>query len=252
MNFEPSPELPPPDLATDNETSHLAKPVKARRSVFKTIMLVFLGLIVIGGIAAGGWYWYYFHASAFSPVELSSKEQLILNDKIELAGGDAVFVGAEALEPNDKPIVIRDSKELQAQREEDRRTIIFTEKEINAVLHHNTDLADKLYIDLKRDVIVAKVVYPVKEDVAIVGGKTLRANITMRIFLDENRQLQLTLDDLTVGGIPLPNAWLFDLKDKNLIELDGEPEGTGLLKRIADGIADFKIENGQIKIRLNE
>ena len=251
MNSDPSPNVPPPKINTD-----AVLPTKAssgsKRSRLKTIVFVMLALMVLVCLAGGGWYWYYFHASAFSPVELSRTEKLIINDKIELAGGDAVFVGPEALEANDKPIIIRDAKAEAARIQEDRRTIIFTEKEINAVLHHNTDLAEKLYIDLKSDAVVAKIVYPVEEGVAIVGGKTIRANITVRIFLDESRQLQFTLDDVTVGGIPLPNAWLFDLKDKNLIDLDGRPEGTGILKRIADGIADVKVENGQIRIRLNE
>ncbi len=252
MNSELPSKLPQPTIAAGSDSPLIAGSGSPNRNLFKTIALVFLALLIIAISAGTGWYWYYFHARAFSPVELSNKEQLVINDKIELAGGDAVFVGPEVLEPNDKAIIIRDGKSAPPPSEEDRKTIIFTEKEINGVLHHNTDLADKLYIDLKRDAIVAKVVCPVAEDVAVVGGKTLRANITIQIFLDENGQLQLTLDDVTVGGIPLPNAWLFDLKHKNLIELDGSPEGTGLLKRMADGIADFEVENGQIRIRLNE
>jgi len=204
---------------------------------------VILALFALLGAGAAGWYWYYFHGSAFSPVELSRNEQQVIDGKLELAGGDPVFAGTEVMEPNDKPIVLR---------EEDRRTIIFTEREINGLLHHNTDLAEKLYIDLKQNALVAKVIYPFKEETPVVGGKTLRLNITMKMFLDDRKKLQIALDDISVGGIPLPNAWLFDLKDKNLIDLDSSPEGTGLLKRIADGIDDFEVENGQIRIRLAE
>jgi len=247
MNSEkPFPEtpstLPSPDLTPENGSSSSGSATR-KRSPFKTIALIILALILLVGVGGAGWYWYYFHGRAFSPVELTQKEQQVIDGKLALAGGDAVFAGSEVLEPNDKPIIIR---------EDDRRTIIFTEREINGVLHHNTDLADKLYIDLKRDALVAKVIYPFEEDTPVVGGKTLRLNVTMKIFLDEDHKLQFALDDVSVGGIPLPNAWLFDLKDKNLIDLDGGPEGTGLLKRLADGIADFKVEDGQIRIRLNE
>lgn len=239
---ESSSSPPPSNSATDNP-SPSSVPTIQKRSRFKTIALIVLAVVLLVGGVSAGWYWYYFHGSAFSPVVLSQQEQQVIDGKLELAGGDAIFNASDVLEPNDKPIELRVN---------DPRTIIFTEREINAVLHHNTDLADKLYIDLKNDAIVARVVYPVQEDVAVVGGKTIRANITMQVFLDENRQLQIALGDVTVSGIPLPNAWLFDAKGKNLIDLDSGPDGTGILQRIADGIADFKVEKGQIRIRLNE
>jgi len=243
---DPPSKLPAPDLALDtkpatNQSSGTRS--RSRGGAFKSIAVVVLASVLLLGLAGGGWYWYYFHAKAFSPVELSKTEQQIVDGKLEVAGGDAVFAEPGLMEPNDNPVILR---------EEDRRTIVFTEREINGVLHHNTDLAEKLYIDLKRDALVAKVIYPFEEETPIVGGKTLRLNVTMKMFLDENGELQFTLDDVSVGGIPLPNAWLFDMKDKNLIDLDSSPNGSGLLKRIADGIADFKVENGQIRIRLNE
>lgn len=243
---DPPSRLPDPDLAAKAEPTAKqnggARPV-AKGSALKTISLVVLALVLVLGLAGGGWYWYYFHAKAFSPVELSKTEQQVVDGKLEIAGGDAVFAGDGVAEANDNPIILR---------EEDRRTIVFTEREINGVLHHNTDLAEKLYIDLKQDALVAKVIYPFEEETPIVGGKTLRLNVTMKMFLDEKGKLQFTLDDVSVGGVPLPNAWLFDMKDKNLIDLDDGPNGSGLLKRIADGIADFKVENGQIRIRLKE
>lgn len=247
MNAEKHPNQSPPsasspDMAASNVTPASA-PSALKRSRFKTIALVVLSIILLVGGVSAGWYWYYFHGPSFSPVVLTQHEQQVIDGKLELAGGDPIFSPSDVLEPNDKPIVVR---------EDDPRTIIFTEREINAVLHHNTDLAEKLYIDLKNDAIVAKIVYPVEEDVAVIGGKTLRANVTMQTFLDENGQLQIALGDVTVSGIPLPNAWLFDAKGKNLVDLDSGPDGTGLLKRIADGIADFKVEKNQIRIRLNE
>ena len=247
MNAEKHPNQSPPsasspDMAASNVTPASA-PSALKRSRFKTIALVVLSIILLVGGVSAGWYWYYFHGPSFSPVVLTQHEQQVIDGKLELAGGDPIFSPSDVLEPNDKPIVVR---------EDDPRTIIFTEREINAVLHHKTDLAEKLYIDLKNDAIVAKIVYPVEEDVAVIGGKTLRANVTMQTFLDENGQLQIALGDVTVSGIPLPNAWLFDAKGKNLVDLDSGPDGTGLLKRIADGIADFKVEKNQIRIRLNE
>ncbi len=248
-SIDPPPKPSSPDLAPDSPTPvgpaspTGGKGTRAKGRVFKTIALVGLASLLLLCLAAGGWYWYYFHARAFSPVELSEKEQKVVDGKLEIAGGDPVFAGEGAMEANEAPIVLR---------EHDRRTIIFTEREINGVLHHNTDLAEKLYIDLQRDALVAKVIYPFEEETPIVGGKTLRLNVRMKMFLDEKDALQFTLDDISVGGVPLPNAWLFDMKNKNLIDLDNGPNGSGLLKRIADGIADFKVENGQVRIRLNE
>ena len=238
----PTGKLPASDPSPENSASS-PDSVAIKRSPLKKIALIILALVVLVGGGATGWYWYYFHGNAFSPVELSQKEQQVIDGKLELAGGDAVFSGDAVLEPNDKPIILR---------EDDRRTIIITEREINGLLHHNTDLAERLYIDLKRDAIVAKMIHLFEDDAPVVGGKTLRLNVTMKIFLDEDRELQIALGDVTVSGIPIPNAWLLDMKNKNLIDLDSGPEGTGLLKRIGDGVADFKVENDQIRIRLNE
>jgi len=56
------------------------------------------------------------------------------------------------------------------------------------------------------------------------------------------------------GGVPMPNAWLGDIKNVNIFENASgvSREQSGFLKRLADGIEDFEVRDGEIRIRLAE
>jgi hypothetical protein len=60
-----------------------------------------------------------------------------------------------------------------------KREINFTERELNALLAKNTDLARKLAIDLSDDLVSAKLLVPIDEDYPILGGKTLRVRTSV-------------------------------------------------------------------------
>ena len=57
-----------------------------------------------------------------------------------------------------------------------KREITFSEKELNAMLAKNTDLADKAAIDLADNLASVKMIIPLDPDFPILGGKTLKAN----------------------------------------------------------------------------
>ncbi len=108
-----------------------------------------------------------FFPSAFRPVKLNAREESRLQLKIERLDFDT---RPPAAAPRG-PLVPEAYSETAADR-----TIRFTQREINALLAKNTDLADRVAIHLSRDLVSAKVLIPVDADFPVLGGKTLRVS----------------------------------------------------------------------------
>ena len=69
-----------------------------------------------------------------------------------------------------------------------------------------------------------------------------------RFLVDANElNPSVILDDLTVYGVSVPNAWLGELKGQNLFASLSGSVGDNAFSR---GIEDIKIENGLIEIQL--
>ena len=60
----------------------------------------------------------------------------------------------------------------------------------------------------------------------------------------------VALKGVSLGGIPIPNAWLGNLKNKNLVKGFGTEDG--FWKLFSDGVADLKVKDGHIQIKLKE
>jgi len=129
------------------------------------------------------------------------------------------------------------------------REIIFTERELNALLAKNTDLARKLAIDLSDDLVSAKLLVPVDEDFPILGGKILRVRTGVVFTYDKGKPVVI-LKGITIMGVPMPNAWLGGIKNIDLVKEFGADKG--FWKTFSDGVEDVKITEGHLKIRLKE
>jgi len=252
QNLPPTltPEVPNPEPVSQAQ----AVAPRAKASKATIVLCVLAGLILLLSVSVGIYYWYNFHGS-IKPTELSQPEQVVLSEKLEVVTGEPVEIHPDGMEASGvitthdgEPIEVDDDK-IYA---DDRRTLILTEREINGFLHHNTDLAERIHIVLGTNTITAKTITHFQPETPMVGGKTLRVNFTLGAYLDANGRFALEVRDISAGGVPVPNAWMGDIKNKNLIDLGDNPEGSGILQKIAEGIADFKVENGQIRIRLNE
>ena len=109
-------------------------------------------------------------------------------------------------------------------------------------------LGDQVHIDLARNAVHARVRTDLAPDLPVVGGKTLRAKA--RFLVQDRMGLPaIILDDFTLWGVSLPNAWLANLKGQNLIETCAAEIGHNA---IADGIESFVISPGEIAITLAE
>lgn len=208
------------------------------------IRLVHVVLIVIVAVAvtAGITYWLltiYIFQKEFQPVELAAREERVLESKLRAIGIDSPGrdTGAPYLEP--EPY-----SEVGASRE-----IAFTERELNAMLATNTDLARKLAIDLSDDLVSAKLLIPLDEDFPVLGGKTLRVNAGLELAYRDGRPV-VVLKGVSLMGVPIPNAWLGNMKNVDLVQ-EFEAD-RGFWKSFADGVDHIHVEKGRMIVRLKE
>lgn len=217
------------------------------------------GLIVVSAIIAAGVtiviFKTYFFPSEFTPVTLNPHEEQVLTTKLERLdsiGADVKLPGKDILE---KPSIAGRADSRAALEPEPysekgiKREINFTERELNALLAKNTDLAKKLAIDLSYDLVSAKLIVPVDEDFPVLGGKTLRVRTGVAFTYDKGKPVVI-LKGVTIMGVPLPNAWLGGIKNIDLVKEFGTDKG--FWKTFSDGVEDIKIEDGHLKITLKE
>jgi hypothetical protein len=240
---------PPPAIAAPAAVS----PTRKRRGFFFYAgwILLFLALAGLAGVgAAAWWYQHNFHASPFKPVVLSPEQQKTVDLKIEALNPPDSSLPPGLVDPAGDERIQRTPAEAPPETAEDlaRRTLVFTETEINGVLHHNSNLGEYLDIELDHRHIGARAIVPFPPDAPFIGGKTLRLRLSLRTFLDETGRLAIIVQDVTVGGVPLPGAWLGGLKGANIV--DEYSAEHGLLKALADGIEHFEVQDDKMTIVL--
>lgn len=182
---------------------------------------------------------YFLFPGKLEPVELSQKEETKLNSKLKQFGLPTLPSNS-----NNATIEPEPYTEVGANRE-----INFTEKELNAMLAKNTELADQIAIDLSENLASAKMVIPLDPDFPILGGKTLKVNAGTELSYANGRPTVI-LKGVKVWGVPIPNAWLGNLKNVDLVKEFGGDEG--FWKSFADGVDNISVGEGQLKIKLKE
>ena len=213
------------------------------RSGLRWPQVVLIILITIA-VTAGITYWvlaHYLFLKEFKPVQLKHQEELVLNRKLRAIGIDlqdgVPATGPATLEPERY-------SEVGASRE-----VAFSERELNAMLAKNTDLAQKLAIDLSDDLVSAKLLVPLEQDFPFLGGKTLRVNAGVELAYMESRPV-VVLKGVSVMGVPIPNAWLGNLKNVDLVGEFGADQG--FWKSFADGVEYIHVEDGRLLVKLKE
>ncbi len=193
--------------------------------------------------------------SAFKPVMLTPAEEKELTAKLEElepseVGNTLTVSNTRPGKSDAHPSETGGALEPESYSEEGLiREVAFTERELNGLLAKNTDLADKLVIDLSDNLISAKLRLPMDEDFPILGGKILRLRSGVEIAFKNGRPV-IILKGVTVMGVPVPNAWIGGLKNMDLVEAFGAE--TGFWKTFSDGIENIHVEEGFLKIALKE
>lgn len=222
-------------------TSEHPAPDRKRRMRRPAVLGIVLAALLITGLAVAWAIKTYVFPSAFTPVSLSAPEERRLDAKLDRLGGPvsrrATPAPVERLEP--EPY-----SEAGAQRE-----VVLSEREINALVSRNTDLASRLAIDLSRDLASAKLLITLDETAPILGGQTVKVTAGLELRYAGGRPI-VALKGVSIWGVPIPNAWLGGLKNVDLVQEFGGEDG--FWKGFADGVEDLRVEEGALKITLKE
>ena len=84
----------------------------------------------------------------------------------------------------------------------------------------------------------------------LISGTTVRVMLSLDAGLDAAKKFSLTLRDVRVGGISLPNAWLGDIKGVNLVAENVESDPA--LQRFLAGIQEMEIRPEGLRVLLSE
>jgi len=219
---------------------------KDRHSWWKILGIVVVACIVSTLAALTAVYFYLFPGS-FKPVTLSAKEEQALErklDRLDTLQHISVRPGSHRPTGQSKPLEPERYSESAASRE-----IIFTERELNALLAKNTDLASKLAIDLSPDLASAKLLVPLDEDLPVLGGKTLKVTAGLEMSYHGARPV-VVLRGISLWGVPIPNAWLGNIKNVDMVQEFGHERGFWTV--FADGIDEIEISDGKLRLKLKE
>jgi len=187
----------------------------------------------------------YLFPGAFKPVTLNAKEERILEEKVARITPAEADKVAGAERKNDRPAL----EPMPYSEEGAIREISFTERELNALIAKNTDLAPKLAIDLSENLASARLRIPLDPDMPILGGETLKASAGLELGYADNKPIVI-LKGVMLWGVPIPNAWLGNLKNIDLVqEFESEQ---GFWNSFAQGIDMIAVENEKITVRFKE
>ena len=221
---------PAPSAAAPINTS---RPLP-QRSFWKHPLVITLGvLLALGGIATATTAWWLksnFDPAPFKPVSLTAQEQQAFEDKMQ-----AISAPAPA-EP--------------ATTDLDKRTLVITEKEVNAWLAKN-ELGESVKVRFDDGKISAAAILKLPDDFPVLAGQKIKMSLAMTAHLnDTSRHFALQIDDVSVGGLPLPNDWIGGIKGLNLVDESAKKDPA--MERFLKGIRQFEITDGGATLRLNE
>jgi hypothetical protein len=232
-------------MSTEMQSS--SEPPQPRRfSAWQVATFVLLAILLTLGITLWVGYRTLFPGE-FTPVTLSVREQSILDEKLQhleaLQGSPAVKKKAS---PSSREPILKPEPYSEAGAS---REISFSEKELNALIATNTDLASRLAIDLSDDLASAKLLVPVDPSAPLLGGKTVKLTAGVEVRYADGKPV-VVLKGVSVWGVPLPNAWLGGMKNIDLVQEFGTEQG--FWQAFAEGVDEIEVKEGKVRIRLKE
>jgi hypothetical protein len=196
-------------------------------------------VIIIAAVAITVWW----IQRPIKPVVLKPKEQAVVDQKLReledtrtpAASPSRPPTDGAGFAPADRPYV------------PGGKVIQLTEREVNGLLNRNTDLGKTIRLEFARDAINAYLAVPIPDDFPVMGGKMFRARGRLGVSVGNGGIPYLALEDVTVFGVSLPNAWLGGLKRQNLLTDALCPGKPGPVLR---GIKSLRVEPGALVIEL--
>ena len=209
-------------------------------------LLVLLAVIVTAAVSV----WLartYLFPTEFKPIRLDAGEEQVLDAKLTRLEGLAAPETANA-----PPVESLPTGRLEPEGYSEagaKRSVNLTERELNALVARNPDMARRLAIDLSNDLISAKLLVPVDEDFPILSGKILKVKAGVELTFDQGKPV-VKLRGVSIMGVPVPNAWLGGLKNIDLVQEFGQQPG--FWQSFAAGIEALKVEDGALRLQLRE
>ncbi len=233
-------------MSTHNSPQSDAAIEAKKSNPWKTFGITVISLVIL---LVGLWLIKnYLFPNQFTPVTLSSKETTTLNKKLNQLNlptleehNNSTSSNQSANQGTLKPEAY---SEVNAKRE-----ITFTEREVNAMIAHNTDMADKLAIDLSDNLASAKLLMPLDPEMPLFGGKTLNLNAGIELAFGNGKPV-VKLRGVSAWGVPLPNSWIGNMKNVDLVNEFGD--SGGFWQGFADGIDFMKVIDGKLIVKLKE
>jgi len=241
-----------------NEIQDVTQTVSKKGFSGKQVLLIVLVTLLVAVVVTYFVLQRYVFINEFKPVSLTSTETQVLNQKLQAIGyqPDTSVTKPESSNSSNDDINVADydKHELDVQPEaysEDasKREINLSEKELNAMLANNTNLAKRVAIDLSSDLASAKILLPMEEDFPMIGGKTLRINTGLELSFANDRPVVI-LKGVSIMGVPIPNAWLGNMKNVDLVKEFGVDDG--FWKTFAAGVEYVNVQDGKLQIKLKE
>ncbi|WP_028573850.1 hypothetical protein [Desulfonatronovibrio hydrogenovorans] len=204
------------------------------------VALIILGAMVVSVIitllVAKTW----LYPSPIKPVDLNAQEQAILEAKLESLPGSGRSVqehGQDA--PGPEPY--RESPE--------HRVIYFTQRELNAMVDRNPDLAGRVALHLSEGMVSATMLVTMPKDMPMFAGRTVKVSTGLHLDYQQGRPV-ITLDGVSIMGVPVPSAWLGGFKGRDMVAFYGADEGFWSI--FSRGVKDLKVEQGRLRVELAE
>jgi hypothetical protein len=129
------------------------------------------------------------------------------------------------------------------------RVIYFTQRELNAMIARDPNLADRLSFHLSDNLISANMLVDMPPDFPLLGGKTVRISTGLNLDYQQGRPV-VKLEGISIMGVPVPGAWLGGIKGLDLVQAYGEDGG--FWRAFSHGVRDLRVENGQLRVELAE
>lgn len=202
-------------------------------------------LLILAALWAGFWGIIHLQSGEPEPVTLNVQEQAELEAKLQALGPRDAPPRPDSA-PAD-PIIDLDAEaaplvpELYEEQAE-ARVVHFSERELNALIAQDPDLAGRVAVRLTPGQVSTRVRVDVPPDIPLLGGRTLNVRSGVRFGTEEGR-VHARLVGVSVAGIPLPDAWLGGLKDEDLLAL--EP-----FQQLRAGIESIEVRDGELALEL--
>ena len=237
------------EAAMENTPASESPNVKSGLSTKKIILIILGAVLLTAGLAVGGTVWWIKHnfdPSPMKPVVLSEKEQLAFDSKLTafVDPPNSALPPAIPSVPAEAPVPPK-----PAEPGAENRTLIITEREVNAYLAKQ-NLGEHVTVYFGEGQLAAGIIVSAPPDFPLLAGQKVRVRLTLGTGFSPQQKLSFVMEDLSVGGISLPNAWLGDLKGVDLIAKNLEKDPA--IQRFLAGIQELDIHPGSLRVVLNK